>query len=492
MGKVNLFDFFSATREVKPPQTRHGAVESMKSGDCDKSVKLLNRACVLAGGILSTRGGEMRLWLALALDAARRRSEAVTLLTALESHPDGDVRTAAKELAFVFRAPELRPAADRLDARRVPVNPLPMEAKVALWREVETGARYTQTTAMDKYPNLNLKSFKGLSSEIAVKPKGSRGGSKDVKTYLAADVDALVARLTAPEPEPVDPRWREVETGARFTATTAMEKYAKLNKMSFKGLRSEIARKPKPGKGKYARDVMTYLAADVDALVAGLAAPPEPDAVDPRWREVEAGTRYTAKTAMAQYSQLQWKHFADLPFEIARQPKIGNTPHAREVKTYAAADIDALVARLAAPDPVDPRWLEVEAGRRYSQATAKKRYPQLTKHSFADLPFEIARRPKFGNQGACDVKTYAAADIDALAASRPKKRARVQEPEPPQEPEPEEEEPEECPVCFDPMTGATATLVTVCGHLFCKDCITDWARSQATCPTCRETFQFAP
>ena len=46
------------------------AVESMKSGDCDKSVKLLNRACVLAGGILSTRGGEMRLWLALALDAA--------------------------------------------------------------------------------------------------------------------------------------------------------------------------------------------------------------------------------------------------------------------------------------------------------------------------------------------------------------------------------------------------------------------------------------
>ena len=70
---------------------------------------------------------------------------------------------------------------------------------------------------------------------------------------------------------------------------------------------------------------------------------------------------------------------------------------------------------------------------------------------------------------------------------RANKRARVQEPEPPQEePEPEEE-PEECPVCLDPMTGATATLV--CGHLFCKDCITDWARSQATCPTCRETLQ---
>ena len=40
------------------------------------------------------------------------------------------------------------------------------------------------------------------------------------------------------------------------------------------------------------------------------------------------------------------------------------------------------------------------------------------------------------------------------------------------------------------MTGATATLV--CGHLFCKDCITDWARTQTTCPTCRETLEIAP
>ena len=118
-----------------------------------------------------------------------------------------------------------------------------------------------------------------------------------------------------------------------------------------------------------------------------------------------------------------------------------------------------------------------------------KRHPQLHNRLFADLPFEIARRPKFGNQGACDIKTYAAADIEALAASRAKKRARVQEPEPPQEePEPEEE-PEECPVCLDPLTGATATLV--CGHLFCKDCIADWARSQTTCPTCRATLEIA-
>ena len=119
-----------------------------------------------------------------------------------------------------------------------------------------------------------------------------------------------------------------------------------------------------------------------------------------------------------------------------------------------------------------------------------KRYPQLYPVLFADLPFEIARRPKnmySKYHCACDVKTYAAADVEALAAARAKKRARAQEPEPPQEPE---EEPEECPVCLDPMTGDTATLV--CGHLFHKHCITDWASSQTTCPTCRETLEIAP
>ena len=365
-----------------------------------------------------------------------------------------------------------------------------METKVARWREVEAGTRHTVKTAIERYPHLTFRSFQDLSSEIAVKPGGQQG-ARDVKTYLAADVDDLVARLAAREPEPVDPRWREVETGARYTAKTAMERYPQLHLKLFEGLPSEIARKPKIGNARHACDVKTYLAADVDALVARLAALAEPDPVDPRWREVEAGTRYTATTAMAQYSQLQWKHFADLPFEIARQPKSGTLRSSpRDVKTYSLADVDALVARLAAPDPVDPRWLEVEAGARYDQKTAMKRYGLNHLH-LADLPFEIARRPKSGKHTqACDVKTYAAADIDALAAARAKKRARVQEPEPPQEPEPEEEEAEECPVCLDPMTGATATLV--CGHLFHKDCITDWASSQTLCPMCRETLQFAP
>ena len=363
-----------------------------------------------------------------------------------------------------------------------------MAAKAERWREVEAGTRYTYKTAMERYPFLNVSSCNGLPSEIARQPKNERSGARarDVKTYLARDVDALAARLAAPEP--VDPLWLEVETGTRNTAKTAMERYPQLHVGSFKDLRFEIARQPKQRDHEKSRscDVKTYLASDVDELVARLAAP-EPEPVDPRWREVEAGTRYTQKSAMERYPQLNWHCFDDLPFEIATKPNIDDQG-ARDVKTYATADVDALVARLVAPEPVDPCWLEVEAGARYDQRTAKTRYPQLHNKIFADLPFEIARRPKFGNQGACDIKTYAAADIEALAASRAKKRARVQEPEPPQEePEPEEEEAEECPVCFDPMTGATATLV--CGHLFCKDCITDWARSQAACPTCRATLQ---
>ncbi|KAH8073277.1 hypothetical protein JL721_3264 [Aureococcus anophagefferens] len=159
-----------------------------------------------------------------------------------------------------------------------------MEAKVALWREVLAGTRHTYKTAMELYPQLHPKSFKDLPNKVARQPKsgpGRGGGSRDVKTYLASDVDALVARLAAPEP--VEPRWREVEAGTRYTAKTAMERYPQLNFDSFTGLPSEIGRQPKIGKSN-PRDVQTYLAADVDALVARL--PARDQAVDPRWLEV--------------------------------------------------------------------------------------------------------------------------------------------------------------------------------------------------------------
>jgi hypothetical protein len=368
-----------------------------------------------------------------------------------------------------------------------------MEAKVARWREVESGARYTVATAMARYPRLHKDSLpRGLSSEIARQPTIGKNHARDVQTYLAADVEALVARQTE-----VDPRWREVESGARYTATTAMARYPQLNKDSCQGLPSKIARKPKIGKSQ-PRDVKTYSATDVDALIARTAA------VDPRWREVESGARYTATTAMARYSQLTAFSLSGLPFEIARQPTIGKSS-ARDVQTYLAADVEALVARQT---EVDPRWREVESGARYTATTAMARYPQLSKQSVHKLPCEIARKPKTDNQHAMDVMTYSAADIDELAAARakkaaakpskkpaaaappkkkapaaapPKKRARAKQPESPQEPKEEDE----CAICF--ADASRTHLCVPCGHkCVCASCAsTHLSASGSRCPICR-------
>ena len=52
------------------------------------------------------------------------------------------------------------------------------------------------------------------------------------------------------------------------------------------------------------------------------------------WREVEAGTRFTATTAMERYPQLKKHSFEGLSSEIARKPKLGNARHACDVMTY--------------------------------------------------------------------------------------------------------------------------------------------------------------
>jgi hypothetical protein len=135
-----------------------------------------------------------------------------------------------------------------------------MDAKVALWREVESGARYTQTTAMARYPQLTRYSFGGLPTEIALKPT-----SGNVRTYAAAAVDELAARLAV-----VDPLWREVERGARYTVATAIARYPRLHTNSFRNLPCEIATKPKTGI-RGAIDVKTYSATDVDKLAAARA-----------------------------------------------------------------------------------------------------------------------------------------------------------------------------------------------------------------------------
>merc|ERR1711965_542428 len=269
------------------------------------------------------------------------------------------------------------------------------------WLDVVAGRRYTQATAIERYPQITKHLFADLAFEMAQKPKTGNRGACDVKTYLAADIDALAARLAVPEP--VDPRWLDVEAGRRYTCGSAMRRYPELSRRAFwnakdKTLPFEMARRPRRSKSDNNLDLKTYLAADVDALVARLAAPPEPEPIDPRWLDVEAGRRLTMRTAMERYPELNRHLFLDkaLPFEMVQKPKTGKGG-LRDIKTYLPADVGALIARLAAPEPepVDPRWLDVEEGRRYTAVTAIERYPQLRSHSFDELvPFEMARRPK--------------------------------------------------------------------------------------------------
>ena len=140
----------------------------------------------------------------------------------------------------------------------------------------------------------------------------------------------------------------------------AIEKYPQLKKDSFKHLDFEIRRHPKFG------NVKTFLAADVDALVARLTppagdeatrapkrprldVPPEPELLDPRWLEVEAGHRLTQSSAIERYPHLHSQQLMDLDFELARRPpKIGKTV-TYNVMTYLTADVDALAAQTPAP-----------------------------------------------------------------------------------------------------------------------------------------------
>ncbi|CAB0021065.1 unnamed protein product [Nesidiocoris tenuis] len=40
-----------------------------------------------------------------------------------------------------------------------------------------------------------------------------------------------------------------------------------------------------------------------------------------------------------------------------------------------------------------------------------------------------------------------------------------------------------CVVCMEKLTSPTTTP---CGHIFCWNCITEWAQNEERCPICRE------
>lgn len=52
---------------------------------------------------------------------------------------------------------------------------------------------------------------------------------------------------------------------------------------------------------------------------------------------------------------------------------------------------------------------------------------------------------------------------------------------------------ETCPICLD-MLDAPASVVCLCGHLYCKDCITEWrdADGNSPCPECRAPLDADP
>ena len=60
------------------------------------------------GGLTSRLGGQYCIYLSQALQAAKRKKEAVKLLQRCEAHPDGDVRKIAGNSLYIMQAPELK------------------------------------------------------------------------------------------------------------------------------------------------------------------------------------------------------------------------------------------------------------------------------------------------------------------------------------------------------------------------------------------------
>lgn len=48
---------------------------------------------------------------------------------------------------------------------------------------------------------------------------------------------------------------------------------------------------------------------------------------------------------------------------------------------------------------------------------------------------------------------------------------------------------EVCPICYNEMSGLSEIRKTTCGHLFCRDCISQWLSQSKTCPMCVTQLQ---
>ncbi|EOD27132.1 hypothetical protein EMIHUDRAFT_78896, partial [Emiliania huxleyi CCMP1516] len=43
---------------------------------------------------------------------------------------------------------------------------------------------------------------------------------------------------------------------------------------------------------------------------------------------------------------------------------------------------------------------------------------------------------------------------------------------------------EVCPVCHDPLGDAPKAVQTLCGHIYCADCLLEWLQQAKRCPLC--------
>jgi hypothetical protein len=139
--------------------------------------------------------------------------------------------------------------------------------------------------------------------------------------------------------------------------------------------------------------------------------------MDPLYRAVELGERFTVKTASQRFPQLSMNAIkrAGIPYLDAQKPTVGN--HGGKVQTFLRADVEALAAQIAGNDPV---WLAVERGERFTFATAMKHFPALSHDALrkAALPYVIAQKPwiRGSHKGAKNIHTFLRADVEAFVA----------------------------------------------------------------------------
>mmetsp|Transcript_27732 Transcript_27732/g.88022 ORF Transcript_27732/g.88022 Transcript_27732/m.88022 type:complete len:284 (-) Transcript_27732:988-1839(-) len=107
-------------------------VGAMKKGQYDSAVALFRRATEFAGGHRTRRGGQMQLWLAQALHAARLTEDAHASLRTLEREGHASVRRAAKSLLLVLHAPTLKGVGERTNFPRARLEDLPNPLQQAL------------------------------------------------------------------------------------------------------------------------------------------------------------------------------------------------------------------------------------------------------------------------------------------------------------------------------------------------------------------------